>query len=186
MPVTTRSMSRSNSAKKLGNLPWNAITRHMSGPNFISFYVSMPPNVRKQLDPIMQRYKKIATMRSKINFRGPINTRRVTPAYIHLVRGLSRINNRPNEYYESRGQTSTGYHTKRIQNAMNLLRRLRRTNEGFYVNNQNNGRRYQYNKGVLTAVPRVGGGVYITVARGIKRTPGGRLFFKLNTKRSRR
>lgn len=181
MPVTTRSMSR----RKLENLPWNSITRHMSKPNFLSFYIAMPKNVKKALDPILNRYRKVPVLRSKINFRGPVNTRVVNPRYIHLVRGLSRMNNNPNEYYEARNQYSTGYHSRRIQNAMNLLRRLRQTNNGYYVNNLNNRRAYTYNRGSLSAVPRVPGGVYITVARGIHRSPRGRLTFKLKTKRGR-
>lgn len=185
MPSTTRSMSH---RMKLSSLPWIPVTEKMSPRSLVHFYMGMPANIRKNLKPILKNRKEkmIGMLRSKINFRGPINTRVINPSYIYLLRKLSKINNNPNNYYESRNQYSTGYHSRRVQAALNLLRRLRRTNNGYYVNNQYNNL-YNYNKrGTLTAVPRVPGGVYVTVARGIQRSPGGRLSFKLKPKREKR
>jgi hypothetical protein len=128
----------------------------------------------------MNKAKKIATLRSKLDFRGPVNTLRVNPAYIRVVRRLQELNNTPNNNYEKKDKTSTGWHARRIQRMQNLLDRLVLTNNGIYRNRNRNNNYYNFNKGSLTAVPRNRQrGVYVSVARGLSKRPNGSLYFNL-------
>jgi hypothetical protein len=189
MPVTTRSGKRlaSSSSKKmsLANLPpgaLNLIAKKLNARSIASLYMTAPKHVRNVLKPNLNTYRKISNLRSKIGFRGSVNTRTVNPAYIQIVRRLQQINKTPNNNYEMRNEYSTGYHSRRIQNVQNLLGRLVMTNVGRYRNGNSY---YNFNKGSLVAVPRHGGGVYVTVAKGISKRPNGSLFFNLRKRRER-
>lgn len=158
----------------LANLPKNFLVNLMKKlprKNTAMMYIASPRNVRYALDPTMKKYKKIENLRRKINFRGNVNSRTVNPNYIRIVRRLQQLNNTPNNNYD------LGWHTRRIQNMQNLLGRLR-LNGNQYLNDRNN-RRYNYNKRSLIAVPTNPRGVYMTVARGIKRRPNGSLYFNV-------
>lgn len=164
----------------LANLPKNFLINLMKKlprKNAAMMYIASPRNVRYALKPNMNKYKKIENLRRKINFRGNVNSRTVNPNYIRIVRRLQQLNNTPNNNYELRGKTSTGWHTRRIQNMQNLIGRLR-LNGNQYVNDRTN-KRYNYNKRTLIAVPNNPRGVYVAVARGLKRRPNGSLYFNV-------
>lgn len=162
------------------NLPKNFminLMKKLPRKNATMMYIASPRNVRYALKPNMNKYKKIENLRRKINFRGNVNSRTVNPNYIRVVRRLQQLNNTPNNNYVMRGKTSTGYHIRRVQEMQNLLGRLRR-NGNQYVNDRN-GRRYNYNRGSLVSVPTHPSGVYVTIARGLKHKPNGRLYFNI-------
>lgn len=196
MPITTRSgktLVPKSSIRKpprvktsLANLPPNALSligSHLKGKNIASLYLTSPKYVRNIIKPNLNKQKKIGNLRNKLNFRSTVNTRIVNPSYIQIVKRLQQLNNTPNNVYEMRGNTGTGYHARRIKNMENMLGRLVMINQGRY-HNRNNNRYYNFSKGSLVSVPRTIGGVYITVAKGLSKRPNGSLFFNLRKRRS--
>lgn len=172
---------RSYKRRGLANVPQNAMNLIASqlGRNVGKLYITSPKNVRNVLQPSMNTQRKIAELRSKLNFR---LTRNVNPAYIQIVRRLQQINRTPDNNYEMRGNYSTGYHARRIQNMENLLARIQRQGNGMYRNHR---KRYEFNRGSLIAVPNNPRGVYITIAKGLSKRPNGSLYFNLRKRRER-
>lgn len=187
------SSKRVKTQPSLANLPKNFLVnlvKKLPRKNAAMLAIASPrSNVRHALKPTMNKYKKIENLRRKLNFRGNVNSFRVNPAYVQIVRRLQELNNNPNNNYEMRGSTSTGWHTRRIQNMQNLLGRLQRQGNNMYWNRRND-KEYEFNRGSLIAVPNNPRRPYITIATGLSKRPNGSLFFNLrkrhDRKRSRR
>lgn len=192
MPVTTRSGKRKRVSSppkmSLANLPQSAlnlIAKKLKGGSIGPLYISAPSHMRNVIQPHFNKTRRnIENLRNKLTFRSRVNTRRVNPAYMRIVKRLQQINKTPNNVYEMRGNYGTGYHARRIQSMENMLGRLVMTNQGRY-HNRNNNRYYNFSKGSLVAVPRNPGGVYVTVAKGISKRPNGSLFFNQRKRRER-
>ncbi len=182
-----RKKMRLHKRRGLLNVPQSAMNLIAQGlgRNVGKLYITSPRSVRSVLTPSMNLQRKIASLRGKLNFRGTVNTRYVTPAYIQLVRRLQQINRTPNNNYNRRGETSTGWHAMRIQGMENLLGRLELQAPGMYWNSRNN-REYEYtNKGNLIALPNNPRAPYMTIARQLSVRPNGTLYFNLRKRRER-
>lgn len=186
-----RSPNNTSSAKRvnLANLPKNFLVnlvKKLPRKNAAMLAIASPrSNVRHALKPTMNKYKKIENLRRKISFRGNVNSLRVNPAYIQIVRRLQELNNTPNNNYEMRGNTSTGRHTRRIQAMQNLINRLQFQGANMYWNRRNN-KNYEFNRGSLIAVPNNPHRPYITIAKGLSKRPNGTLFFNVRKRHDRK
>lgn len=179
--------TRIHKRRGLSNIPQSAMSLIAQAlhRNVGKLYMTSPRSVRSVLTPSMNVQRKIASLRGKLNFRGPLNTRYVTPAYIQIVRKLQQINTTPNSNYNRRGETSTGWHARRIQGMENFLGRLEFQSPGMYWNSRNN-REYLYTrKGNLIALPNNPRGRTMTIARQLSVRPNGTLYFNLRKRRER-
>lgn len=173
---------RSHKMRGLANVPQSAmklISNKLGGANVAKLFMTSPKHVRNVLKPNLKNHQLTAKLRNKIQY-----AREVTPDYIRIVRRLQQVNRTPNENYEMRGNTSTGWHVRRIKNMENLLGRLVLNGNGTYRNGQ---KRYDFNKKSrnLVAVPTNPRGVYVTIARGVSKRPNGTLYFNLRKRHDR-
>lgn len=185
---------RAHKRRGLTNVPPSAmsIIANKLHRNVGSLYAASPKSVRNVLTPHMAHYKQVANLRSKIDpmLRTSVNTRTVNPGYIRIAQRLHQLNRTPNRNYEMRGEFSTGWHVRRVQSMMNLLRRLRQPLAGDpdeYYNERNN-RNFSYNSRskTLIAQPRHPRGAWVTIARDLNRRPNGSMFFNLRKRHDRK
>ena len=148
------------------NLPPNAlnlIMRQLSPRNVASAQLALPKSTLRVSKPV-QRGSKL----KKILRNNGLN-RYVSPAYVQIVRGLSKYyknNNEPvNDNY------TVGYHKRRVNTSRAMLNSLVLGNNGYY--HTPGGNKYSFSKGNLTTVVPAGGASY-TVMRGLKRTANGK------------
>lgn len=186
---------RAHKRRGLVSVPQSAMNMiaNQLGKNVSKLYLTSPESVRNVLMPHMKRHKKVSNLRGKINImsRTALNTRRVNPGYIRIVRRLQELNRTPNENYERRGEYSTGWHSRRIQSMMNLLRRLGRPMpvgdpNQYYNATHNRTYHYEPKSKHLTVSPNHPRGVYVTVAKGLNRKPNGTLYFNLRKRHDRK
>lgn len=147
------------------------------GRNVGRLHVASPSHMRHVSQPHFNRQRKVEKLRNLI--RGRL-ARRINPSYIQIVQRLATLNRTPNNNYEMRNQTSTGWHTRRIQNMQNLLGRLQLQGTNRYYNAQRNNT-YMFNDGKLVFSPNDPRRPNITIAYGLKRRANGTLYF--NTRR---
>lgn len=178
---------RNNPTNKLSSLPPNPIlriARNLSNQNALAFYMSVPKNVREVLKQDLLRRK----LRHKLGYRGIAPQGYMTPGVIRIVKRLAEINNTPEENNERRGNRSVGEHVRRVQNSMNLLKRLKRVpNYNNRYINKNRNQKYNFKKGILQTVPRrEGHSATRIVATGISKRPNGSLYFNLRKRHNRK
>lgn len=115
-------------------------------------------NPRSGIRNTLSRERRLRNIRSQLSLIPHINRN-----YVNLVNNYVRI--APNN-------SNAQYHKRHVNNMRQKLTRMVLQNNGFYHNRNN---RYNFNNGNLVYVPRNPMGVYLTVARNVRRNTNGRL-----------
>lgn len=144
----------------LNKLPQNFmvnLSRLLTNSQLGSLLLADP---RGRMHNTLARERRLRNIRFRLPLMHLINRN-----YINLANNYARI--APNN-------NNAQYHKRRVNNMRNRLARMVLQNNGFYHNGNN---RYNFNNGNLVYVPRNPMGVYITVARNVRRNQNGRLSF---------